>query len=184
VAWNSDQPFIDSNPPTSAPVSVLTASRRGPGIATEWTRRTDRPRFRRWLSTQVPLRREPPPVSPRLADGGLPRLDSCNSVMFLSLDFSKALQARHNPKIKSYRFKGRQIWRLSPTPFDPHWENASTPTGAEAGSGDAGGDLFTGMARMGWMCTFRTAAYNLVPLPGLLATGWVCSEEARRFLWR
>jgi transposase len=35
---------------------------------------------------------------------------------------------------------------------------------------------FRGLARVGWMFTLKSAAYNLIRLPRLLAMGWVCPQ--------
>jgi hypothetical protein len=39
---------------------------------------------------------------------------------------------------------------------------------------------FRGLPRKGWMFTFKATAYNVVRLPGLLATGSVCPNYASR----
>jgi hypothetical protein len=35
---------------------------------------------------------------------------------------------------------------------------------------------FRGLARVGWIFTLKSAAYNLIRLPRLLAMGWVCPQ--------
>ncbi len=39
---------------------------------------------------------------------------------------------------------------------------------------------FRGLPRVGWMFTLKATAYNLIHLPGLLATGCGCPDYARR----